>query len=104
MRYCIALEARLAGLANARPPARLGRATLHEAIRLTTDYLPDGAALTDEIVTRLEEQLDADPDQTIKPIQLLDALFEEFGIEREPATRPDEDPFGPIDPCATSPP
>jgi hypothetical protein len=121
VRDCIALEARLARAPAEAPAARAlllradpRRAHLREAFHHITANLPDRAALNRDIAARLDEQLAADPDQTIDPINLLDALCAEFGIELDLATLPDEYLFGAsemtdeadddFDPCATSPP
>jgi hypothetical protein len=121
VRDCIALEARLAAAPAATTTARARqlsvdprRAHLREAFRHITANLPDRAALNRDIAVRLDEHLAADPDQTIDPINLLDAICAEYGIELDLATLPDEYLFGAdemtdeadddFEPCATSPP
>jgi hypothetical protein len=120
VRDCIALEARLAAAAEAPASGVLQRradprrAHLREAFRHITANHPDRAALNRDIAARLDEHLAADPDQTIEPINLLDAICAEFGIELDLATLPDEYLFGAtettddaedeFEPCATSPP
>jgi hypothetical protein len=122
VRDCIALEARLAAAAAAGTTASRAvqrradprRTHLCEAFRHITENHPDRAALNRDIAARLDEYLAADPDQTIDPINLLDAICTEFGIELDLATLPDEYLFGSgemtddaddeFEPCATSPP
>jgi hypothetical protein len=121
VRDCIALEARLAAVPTATTGNRAlqrhadpRRTHLREAFRHITANHPDRAALNRDIATRLDEHLAADPDQTIEPINLLDAICTEFGIELDLATLPDEYLFSAsemtdeadndFEPCATSPP
>jgi hypothetical protein len=121
VRDCIALEARLAAAPTAASAARAltrradpRRVPLREVFRRTTENHPDRAALTRDIAARLDEYLAADPDQTIAPAQILDAICDEFDIDIDFATLPDEYLFAlsgtaeeaedDLEPCATSPP
>jgi hypothetical protein len=123
VRDCIALEARLAAAPAVASTARATtlradprRATLREVFRLTTERQPDRAALIRDINARLDEHLAADPDHTIEPVRLLEAICDEFDIDIDFATLPDEYLFAlsdsadedetddDLEPCATSPP
>jgi hypothetical protein len=121
VRDCIALEARLAGAPAAPPAVRAcllradpRRAPLLEVFRRTVENHPDRAALTREIIACIDEHLEADPDRTRAPAELLDAICTEFGIEIDFAKLPDEYLVGAdemtevddddIEPCATYPP
>ena len=119
VRDCIALEARLSAGATATPrdrtrPADPRRTLLNDAFRKATKNHPDSAGLMREATTRLDEQLAADPDQTIHPGRLFFDLCEELGIEPDYAKLPDAIIFGAYgpadqdedepDPRATSPP
>jgi len=119
VRDCIALEARLSAGATATPrdrtrPADPRRTLLNDALRKATKNHPDSAGLMREATTRLDEQLAADPDQTIHPGRLFFDLCEELGIEPDYAKLPDAIIFGAYgpadqdedepDPRATSPP
>jgi hypothetical protein len=121
VRDCIALEARLAGAPAAPPAVRARllradprRAPLFEVFRRTVENHPDRAALTREITACIDEHLEADPDRTLAPADLLDAICTEFGIEIDFAKLPDEYLFGAddmtevddddLEPCATYPP
>jgi hypothetical protein len=125
VRDCIALEARLAaGLTPARatrttpappPPADPRRTLLREILRRAIEHHPARAALNRDITTRLEEHLEADPDQALHPTQILEFICDEFQIEPDWANLPDEyldaicegleDPGEEApDPRATSPP
>jgi hypothetical protein len=104
VRDCIALESRLAGVPAATPHTRAPatipthaaarradprRAPLCEAVRLSTANHPDSAALNREFATRLDEQLAADPDCAVDPINILDSVCGELGIEIDFAVLPD---------------
>jgi hypothetical protein len=119
VRDCIALEARLAaGAADTSRALKLRadrrRVPLCEALHLAIDNHPDRVELNREITTRLDEQLAADPTQTIVPADLLAAICAEFGVVIDFASLPDEYLFAPTDtpnpgkdtqdPRATSPP
>jgi len=124
VRDCIALEARLSAGATAAPGDRTPRdrtlradprrTLLNDALRKATKNHPDSAGLMREATTRLDEQLAADPDQTIHPGRLFFDLCEELGIEPDYAKLPDAIIFGAYgpadqdedepDPRATSPP
>jgi hypothetical protein len=119
VRDCIALESRLAAAAAGTrgpllPRADPRRAPLREALRHATKNHPGHAELLRDTATLLDEQLAADPDQTIDPAALLGAICDEFGITINFATLPDEYLFAATgtpeqgedtpDPRATSPP
>jgi hypothetical protein len=121
VRHCITLEARLAATL-ASPPAKTRRiqagdprrAPLREILHLATVNHPNRAALRQEITTRLEEHLAGDPDQTINPTEILDAICDEFAVQLDLANLSDDSLHavcgtqeGPEDnphPRATSPP
>ena len=124
VRDCITLEARLT--AGAGPTTRAAtlqlradprRAPLREAFRDAIKNHPDRAELQRESTTRLDEELTADPDQTIDLGRLFFTLCDELGIEVDLAivpdelllwavetTNPNEAVTNPPDPRATSPP
>jgi hypothetical protein len=124
VRDCIALESRLAtGAAEAprastprasTPRADPRRALLREAFGLVTKNHPDRAQLNREANTRLDEHLEADPEQTIEIGYVLIDICEELGIELDLAKIPNKYLFRPDamvnqgkdapDPRATSPP
>ena len=124
VRDCIALEARLTAGTGATARAITlqlradpRRAPVREAFRDAIKNHPDRAELSRETTTRLDEQLAADPDQTIGLGNLLFDICNELGIEVDLATVPDEfltsysDPTDPGEavtnapyPRATSPP
>jgi hypothetical protein len=121
VRDSIALEVHLAAAPTAAHTARAQvlhadprRASLRELVRRTTQNHPDRAALNRDITARLDEALAADPDRTIDPMVIIDAICAEFGVDIDLATLPDEYLFDPcettdqaeddLDPCATSPP
>ena len=120
VRACIALESRIAAGAPAAPGATTFRPAdprlelLREGFGIVIKNHPDRAKLMREATTRLEEQLAADPDQTIHPGRLFFDLCEELGIEPDYAKLPDAIIFGAYgpadqdedepDPRATSPP
>jgi hypothetical protein len=98
VRDCITLEARLAaGLAptrGTRPraclPADPRRDLLREILRRAIEHHPARAALNREIPARLEQHLEADPDQTLHPTEILEKICDEFQIEPDWANLPDE--------------
>jgi len=98
VRDCITLEARLAaGLAptrGTRPRASLSadprRDLLREILRRAIEHHPARAALNREIPARLEQHLEADPDQTLHPTEILEKICDEFQIEPDWANLPDE--------------
>ena len=101
VRDCITLEARLAaGLAPPRGktthasaltlPADPRRTLLREILRRAIEHHPARAALNRDITTRLEEHLEADPDQALHPTQILEFICDEFQIEPDWANLPDE--------------
>jgi hypothetical protein len=129
VRDCIMLEARLAGgLAPPRAsttrassdrahprPADPRRGLLREILTRATVNHPDRASLNRQIAARVEEHLQADPDQTLHPVEILEYIREEFQVEADWANLPDEyldaicegleDPGEETpDPRATSPP
>jgi hypothetical protein len=121
VRDCIALEARLAAGPAGAPHARdrtlradPRRTLLREALRTATENHPDRADLMREATARLDEQLEADPENAIDPAHLLLDLCDEIGIELDLAKLPDEILFASAatanqdedapDPRATSPP
>ena len=120
VRACIALESRIAAGAPEAPSATTFRPAdprlelLREGFGIVIKNHPDRAKLMREATTRLDEQLAADPDQTIHPGRLFFDLCEELGIEPDYAKLPDAIIFGAYgpadqdedepDPRATSPP
>jgi hypothetical protein len=125
VRDCITLEARLAGAglaphraSNTRTqplPADPRRALLREILGRAVEKHPARAALNRDITTRLDQHLQADPDQTLHPTEILEKICNEFQIEPDWANLPDEfldaicegleDPGEDApDPRATSPP
>jgi hypothetical protein len=125
VRDCITLEARLAGglgagpaqTSRARPqplPADPRRTLLREILTRATVNHPERIALNREIAARVDEHLQADPDQTLHPTEILEKICNEFQIEPDWANLPDEfldaicegleDPGAELDPRATSPP
>jgi hypothetical protein len=113
VRDCVAMEARLAaGLIptsrGTSPALRADprRASLQNIFRRITDHHPDRAELIRDTTARIDEDLAADPDRTIDLPELFFKICEDFAIEVDLATLPDqflglaEDP----DPRATSPP
>jgi hypothetical protein len=98
VRDCMALEARLAAAAPTSAPeirtkiprADPRRVPVRETIRLSTANHPDSAEINRKAAARLDERLAADPDQTIAPGDLLDALCGELGIKINYATLPTE--------------
>jgi hypothetical protein len=97
VRDCIALEARLtagAGPSTTRAATLLlradpRRAPLREAFDLATEKHPDRADLRRETTTRLDEELTADPDQTVGLGNLFFNICGELGIEVDLAIVPD---------------
>jgi hypothetical protein len=123
VRYCITLEARLtAGTtptprATSQRPVDPRRAPVYELFERTFENHPDRANLLRETTTRLDEQLAADPHQTLGVGNFFFDICAEFGIELDYSSLSDELVFsyvqaaGPseavrraIDPRATSPP
>ena len=123
VRDCIALETRLAaGLPDPRNPgpraptdtADPRRAPLRAILHLGTENHPDRAALTRAIDARLEQHFAADPELTINPAQILDAICDEFAVALDVGKVGDEHldlligaadgPADGPDPRATSPP
>ena len=96
-RDCIALEARLtAGASGTSRAVTLQlradprRAPVREAFREAIKNHPDRADLQRETTTRLDEALANDPDQTISVGNLLFDICNEFDIEVDLSTVPDE--------------
>jgi len=100
VRDCITLEARLAGAglaphraSNTRTqplPADPRRALLREILGRAVEKHPARAALNRDITARLEQHLEADPDQTLHPTEILEKICNEFQIEPDWANLPDE--------------
>jgi hypothetical protein len=99
VRDCITLEARLAGglapprasTTRAQPlPADPRRDLLREILRRAVEKHPARAALNRDITARLEQHLEADPDQTLHPTEILEKICDEFQIEPDWANLPDE--------------
>jgi hypothetical protein len=101
VRDCITLEARLAGglgagaaqtsRARFQPlPADPRRSLLREILTRATVNHPDRIALNRDIAARVEEHLEADPDQTLHPVEILEYIREEFQVEADWANLPDE--------------
>jgi hypothetical protein len=108
---CITLEARLAaGLTPTRrdtsPALRADprRAPLRDIFRRITELHPDRAELVRETTARIDEDLEADPDQTNDLPTIFFTICEAFGIEVDLAILPDSILGLAPDPCATSPP
>jgi hypothetical protein len=97
VRDCIALEARLTAATGATPRAVTlqlradpRRAPLREAFDRAIENHPDRADLRRETTTRLDEELTADPDQTVGLGTLFFNLCDELGIEVDLAIVADE--------------
>jgi hypothetical protein len=116
VRDCITLEARLAaGLIptsrGTSPALRADprRASLQNIFRRITGHHPDRAELIRQTTARIDEDLAADPDRTLELPELFFKICEDFGIEVDLATLPDEflgviDDLDAPDPRATYPP
>jgi hypothetical protein len=93
----IALEARIAGDAPKAGPA--SRKTLRadprwniirEIIKIATEKHPDRNEIRREAEARLNEELQADPDQTATTRQTLQTIIDEVGIEVDYNQLPNE--------------
>jgi len=119
VRASITLEARLAAgpakTTRGTSPAR--RADLHDAFRRVTKNHPDHAAIVRETTARVDQDLAADPDQTLDLPTIFFTICEDLDIEVDFArlpdpflgvaaypAGPDEAAGGAPDPRATSPP
>ena len=104
VRDCIALESRIAAgtadtgkktlTATLRADPR--RAPLHEAFAFITKSLPESAQRLREATGRVDENLTDDPDQTVQPLLLLEAIANELGIDINWSKLPDKYFFQPI--------
>ncbi|MEJ0049343.1 MAG: hypothetical protein WDN04_26940 [Rhodospirillales bacterium] len=78
------------------------RAKLQDAFRIVTEKHPDRAEEIRQATARADEELAADPDQTIEVPELLFSICEVLGIEIDFSRLPDEylglDPNAPPDP------
>jgi hypothetical protein len=97
IREIITLEASLAagpttkhGLVSPALRADPRRAPLLEAFREVTENHPDRAAFRRETTARLDEELTADPEQTLGLPKIFFPICEEFGIEIDYAQLRDE--------------
>jgi hypothetical protein len=86
---------------------------LRDIFRRITEHHPDRAELVQQTTDRIDQDLAADPDHRIELSHLFFSICEDFGIEVDLATLPDEylglagpDDAAPDapDPRATSPP
>jgi hypothetical protein len=106
IRACVALEARLAAgtAGTTRPPADPRRTDLRDAFHLVTKNHPARTDLIRAATARLDEELAADPNQTLDVRALLFIIADAVGIDIDLATLPDKYLGFPPDPRATSPP
>jgi len=71
------------------------RTPVREAFTNAIKNHPGRAELIREINTRLDNEITADPDQTIDPLDLFLTISQQVGIEIDYATIPDEILFAP---------